>query len=104
MTSISLILTVYSKCVNMNLVHGLALHKFFVAHRIERPPGNWQVMGSNPVEDSPFILSSSPFFVARFFVPLVDCLLFVCGQFADRWPIDFCESNCSFLPGLILYH
>ena len=88
----------------MSLVYGLALHKFSVAQWIERPPGNWQVIGSNPVEDSSSILSSCTFFVARFFRTLVDCLLFMWGQFVDRWPIDFCESDCSFLPGLNLYH
>ena len=36
MTWISLILTVYSKCVNMNLVCGLALHEFSIAQWIER--------------------------------------------------------------------
>ena len=43
----------------MNLVHGLALHEFSIAQWIERPPGVWEVIGSNPVGDSDF------FFVPR---------------------------------------
>ena len=34
----------------MNLVCGLALHQFFVAQvDKERPPGVWEVIGSNPI-------------------------------------------------------
>ena len=80
MTSTSLILTVYSKCVNMSLVYGLALHKFSIAQWIERPPGNWQVIGSNPVEDSSSILSSCTFFVARFFSYLQLTVCCLCGD------------------------
>ena len=35
----------------MNPVYGLPLHEFSVAQRIERPPGVWEVIGSNPVGD-----------------------------------------------------
>ena len=35
----------------MNPVYGLPLHEFSVAQRIERPPGVWEVKGSNPVGD-----------------------------------------------------
>ena len=59
----------------MNLVIGLPLHEFTVAQWKERPSNNWQVIGSNPVRDSSFIHSSWTFFVARFFIPLIDCLL-----------------------------
>ena len=48
----------------MNLVYGLALHEFSVTQWIERPPGVWEIIGSN--FDSDF------FFVP----PLVTCPLF----------------------------
>ena len=41
----------------MNLVYGLALLEFSIAQWIERPPGVWKVIGSNPVGDSDFSLS-----------------------------------------------
>ena len=43
----------------MDLVYGLALYEFSVAQWIERPPGVWEVIGSNPVGVSDF------FFVQR---------------------------------------
>ena len=42
----------------INLVYGLALHEFSVAQWIERLPGVWEVIGSNPVADSDFFCSS----------------------------------------------
>ena len=106
MTSTLLIIAVYSRCVNMNLVFGLALHEFTIAQWIERLPSNWQVIGSSPVADSSFSLSSCTFFVARFFVPFVDCLLSmyylrtVCWQMADRFlrkPL-FIFTRIKFIP------
>ena len=43
----------------MNLVYGLALLEFSIAQWIERSPGVWEVISSNPVGDSDF------FFVLR---------------------------------------
>ena len=44
---------------NVNLVYGLPLHEFSVDQWIERPPGVWEVIGSNPDGDSDFSLSHS---------------------------------------------
>ena len=40
-----------------NLVYGLALNEFSIAQWIERPPGVWEVIGSNPVGDSDFFFA-----------------------------------------------
>ena len=42
----------------INLVYGLTLHEFSLAQWIERLPGVWEVIGSNPVADSDFFCSS----------------------------------------------
>ena len=41
----------------MNLVYGLALHKFAVTQRTECPPGVWEVIASNPVGTQIFSFS-----------------------------------------------
>ena len=38
----------------MNLLYDLAVHEFSVAQKIERPPGVWEDIGSNPIGDSDF--------------------------------------------------
>ena len=43
------------RVLNMNLEYGLTLHDFSVAQWIERPPGVWEVISSNPVDDSGFL-------------------------------------------------
>ena len=39
----------------MNLVYGLALHEFSVTQWIERPPGVWEIIGSNFDSDFFFV-------------------------------------------------
>ena len=48
--------------------YGLALHGFSVAQWIERPPGVWEVIGLNPVEDLDFSLCPMLMTFADYFI------------------------------------
>ena len=45
------------RVLNKNLVYGFSLHEFSVAQWIERPPGVWEVISSNRVDDSVFFFA-----------------------------------------------
>ena len=45
------------RVLNMILVYGFSLHEFPVAQWIERPPGVWEVISSNRVDDSVFFFA-----------------------------------------------
>ena len=54
--------------IRTSVVYGLSLHEFSIPQWIERPPGVWEVIGSNPVEDSDFFLCPTLMTYADYFI------------------------------------